>query len=260
VTSTETPTRVRLYGHRGACAEQPENTMESFQRAVEIGVAVIETDVHQTRDGHIVVSHDPTGERAAGVDKAIRDCTLREVQSWDVGHYFRSMAGAHAHADKRLCMPTLREVLETFDTMRFNIDIKQTRPNMVESIVTLLRETGAEERTTLASFDTANMKQVRRLGFAGETVLARDEVLAFLAMPVALFRALDIGADAIQAPLRAGPLDLASRRFIAKCHAANLRIDYWTINDPIEAQVLLDRGADGIMTDDPALIAPVMPR
>jgi glycerophosphoryl diester phosphodiesterase len=56
--------------------------------------------------------------------------------------------------------------------------------------------------------------------------------------------------------VRAGPIELGRRRFIDTCHALGIRVDYWVINDPIEAEVLVDRGADGIMTDDPAGIAP----
>ena len=53
----------RLYAHRGASAEQPENTMPAFERAIEVGVDAIETDVHLTRDGHLIVSHDETAAR-----------------------------------------------------------------------------------------------------------------------------------------------------------------------------------------------------
>ena len=56
----------RLYAHRGASAELPENTMPAFERAVEIGVDALETDVHVTRDGRLVVSHDPTAARMTG--------------------------------------------------------------------------------------------------------------------------------------------------------------------------------------------------
>ena len=57
----------RLYAHRGASAERPENTMPAFERAIEVGVDAIETDVHLTRDGHLIVAHDETAARMTGV-------------------------------------------------------------------------------------------------------------------------------------------------------------------------------------------------
>jgi glycerophosphoryl diester phosphodiesterase len=61
----------------------------------------------------------------------------------------------------------------------------------------------------------------------------------------------------VQIPTRSGPIRLATPRFIQKCHDLGLTVDFWTINDPIEARHLLTMGADGIMTDDPAAIGPV---
>ena len=60
----------RLYAHRGASAELPENTMPAFVRAVEIGVDALETDVYVTRDGHLIVAHDPTATRMTGAQAA----------------------------------------------------------------------------------------------------------------------------------------------------------------------------------------------
>jgi len=254
------PRSPRLIGHRGAAAERPENTMVSFERALEIGVDVLETDVHQTGDGHIVISHDATGMRAAGVDRAIAQCSLAEVQTWDAGSTFVDPEGKRSFAGRGIRIPTLAELLAAAQDVRLNLDIKPPNPGMVGPVLALLDRFGAAERVTLASFHRAVIRAVRSRGFAGQTVLCRDEVLALLALPERWLGWLGVSGERLQIPVRAGPIRLASRRFIDRCHRLGLAVDYWTVNDPIAAEVLLHRGADGVMTDDPAAIKPVFER
>jgi glycerophosphoryl diester phosphodiesterase len=247
-------------GHRGACAEHPENTLASFQRAIEIGVDVLETDVHMTADGVVVVSHDADGMRAANVERSIAACALDEVQSWDAGWGYRDADGQRTFAGHGLCIPTLDELLDLAGDVRLNIDIKQREPSMVEPLLALLLRRAAASRVTLASFFGPVIREVRRRGYEGETVLAQDEVTALLLTPTWLCRAIIPRGQSVQVPLRAGPFELASKRFIDKCHALDLRVEYWTINDPVVAEVLLERGADGVISDDPAALVDVFAR
>jgi glycerophosphoryl diester phosphodiesterase len=250
---------IALLGHRGAAAERPENTLPSFERALEIGVDVLETDVHMTADGHIVVSHDGDGRRMAGVPRRIADCTLAELRRWDAGRGFVDASGRMPFAGRGLAVPTLAELLERFPSARFNLDVKQRHPPMVEPLLALLRAHGAEERVTLASFYGDVMLAVRR-GFHGATALAQNEVLRLVLTPLSILRRTGVAGTAVQVPTRAGPFDLASRAFVDKCHALGLRVEYWTVNDPLVADVLLDRGADGLISDDPARLKPLVDR
>jgi glycerophosphoryl diester phosphodiesterase len=252
--------RPLLYSHRGASIEQPENTLPSFRRAAEIGVDAFETDAHMTSDGHIVVGHDPTGGRMCGVPRPIRFTPLREVQSWDAGRGYVDSYGRRPFAGKGYRIPTLEQLLTEFPDMPLNIDLKQREPSMVETAVDLIRGHGAEERVTLASFSDDTMHKVRRLGYRGPTALAQREVIGLLALHPIAYKLLRRRGDAAQVPPSVGPIDLSAPAFIDKCHRLGLRVDYWTINDPAEAERLLDAGADGIMTDDPAAIAPVFQR
>lgn len=247
---------LRLIGHRGAGAERPENTLPSFARALELGVDVLETDVHMSRDGVVVISHDDDGMRAAGVPRRIRDCTLDEIRGWDPGRGFREGSGRTPFAGRGLKIPTLDELLDAFPDVALNIDIKQREPGMVDTFLGVIRDHRAEERVTIASFFADVMESVRQR-FDGPTVLAQREVAWLLCAPLALLRRTGVPGAAVQIPIAAGPVSLASRRFIDKCHALGLRVDYWTVNDSVVAEILLDRGADGIITDDPARIGPV---
>ncbi|MBI4703495.1 MAG: glycerophosphodiester phosphodiesterase [Deltaproteobacteria bacterium] len=249
-----------LFGHRGAAAERPENTLPAFERAIEAGADVLETDVHATADGHIVVSHDETGERMAGVAAEIRGSTLAEVRRWDAGWGFLAADGRRPFAGAGYRIPTLEELLCAFPTARFNVDIKQERPPIAAAVVELLRRERAEERVTLASFSIRTMRQVRALGYRGQTALAQRELVYLLGLPAAAWRLFGFAGDRVQVPVRHGPVRFASRRFVAKCHALGLAVDFWTIDDPSEAEGLLNLGADGIMSDDPARLAPLFER
>jgi glycerophosphoryl diester phosphodiesterase len=248
----------RLYAHRGAAAELPENTLPSFQRALELGADALETDAHLTRDGHVVLSHDSTGQRMCGVAARIADSTLEEVQAWDAGRGFVDAQGARVHAGKGFRLPTFAEVLRALPEARFNVDAKSRHPEMVPRLIEVLKEAKAEERTLVASFDVRTLRQVRRLGYPGKTGLAQAEVWRLVGLPLALHGFVPLRGAAAQLPYRIYGIDLGTRAVVDKCHALGLEVHYWTVNDPALAERLLDHGADAIMTDDPRAIAPVL--
>ncbi len=243
-----------LYAHRGAAAELPENTLPSFERALAVGATALETDVHLTRDGHVVASHDPTGARAAGVARAIRDATLAEVRAWDVGRAFRERRGGAAGA---FTMPTLEEVITAFPGVSLNVDVKQHDARAAAAVVAVVRRLGAQGRVLLTSFDGRTIARVRRLGYEGPTGLGRLEVARLAVLPAAALALFPRRGRAAQVPVRAGPLRFDRRAFVERAHALGIEVHYWTINEPAEAERLLRLGADAIMTDDPAALAPL---
>lgn len=250
-----TPT---LYGHRGAPIELPENTLASFERALELGADVLETDLHGTADGHLVLAHDPTGARTANVPAAIRELPLSEIAGWDVGWGFLAPDGSRPFAGAGYRIPRLEEALEAFPDTPLNIDIKDPRPAVIAELVRVLRRRGAEGRVRLASFSARAIARARAHGYAGPTSLARVEVALFLATPAGAFRALPCAGSAAQIPTRVGAFVLAKERVIQKAHRAGLRVDFWTVNDPELASSLLSSGADGLITDDPRRLYPVI--
>jgi glycerophosphoryl diester phosphodiesterase len=234
----------RLYAHRGASHELPENTLPAFARALELGADAIETDAHLTRDGHVVLCHDETGARTCGVPTAIAQATLAEVRGWDAGQGTR--------------VPTLEEALAAFPGVRFNVDAKSTHPAMVGRTIDVVRAAGAEDRVLLASFEASTLRRVRRLGYRGETGLAQAEVIRLLVTPSRVLRRFPLGGAAAQIPYRHFGIDLGTPAVIAKCHALGLEVHYWTVNDAALAMRLLDLGADAVMTDDPRTVAPAV--
>lgn len=240
---------LRLYAHRGASAHLPENSLEAFEKALTDGANALELDIQRTADGHFVVAHDPHGRRLAGVDDHIGALRLDDVRKWDV-------SATDSREPRHHSMPTLAEVLEAFPEVPMSVDHKPVDTGGVPELLELLARHGAEERITLASFSGRVVGRIRRLGYRGCTALTRQEVALLRFLPAALARRY-VAGDAAQIPTQSGPIRLDGRRFLEKCRALGIRTDYWVVNDPAEARRLLDLGATGVMSDDPALIAPV---
>jgi glycerophosphoryl diester phosphodiesterase len=231
--------------------------MVAFARALEYGVDALETDVHMTSDGHVVLSHDPTGRRCCGVSREIADLRLDQVREWDAGWGFRDAERRRPFAGQGIRVPTLDEVLVEFRGVRINIDIKQTDPAMVEPLLALLKEHKAEQQVTLASFHLRTLLRVRMAGYSGETALPEAEVATMLFAPALLFSVLPWRGQAAQLPLSSGRLRFDTADMVTRCHRLGIRLDYWVVNDKEAARRLLGLGADGIMTDDPRALAPV---
>ncbi|HEX2688072.1 MAG TPA: glycerophosphodiester phosphodiesterase [Kofleriaceae bacterium] len=245
----------RLYAHRGASAERPENTMPAFERAIEIGVDALEMDVHLTRDDHLIVAHDATAARTTGAQIAWSELDLADARRLDAGWGFVTKDGTRPFAGKAITVPTFEEVLGAFPGMRINVDIKGDRA--VGIMLDLLRRTHADDRVTLASFQLRTLFQIRRHGYGGETALSQGEVATLLGLPAMLWRQLPFTGTAAQVPVRAGRIHFGRAAFIAKCHSIGLRVDFWTVDDRQEAARLLELGADGIITNDPSAVRPL---
>jgi len=245
----------RLYAHRGASAEHPENTMPAFERAAELGVDVLEMDVQLTRDDHLIVAHDDTAARTTGVPRAWAALDLADVRRLDAGWGFVARDGTRPFAGKGITVPTFAEVLAAFPAIRINVDLKGGRA--VTRMLDLVHARRADDRVTLASFQLATLVAIRRHGYGGETGLSQGEVAALLGLPAVLWRQLPFTGIAAQVPVRSGRIRFDRPAFIAKCHQIGLRVDFWTVDDRDEAQRLLALGADGIITNDPAALRPL---
>jgi glycerophosphoryl diester phosphodiesterase len=199
----------------------------------------------------------------AGVPRPIRECSLAEIQSWDVGARF-----PHGPLSGPYRVPLLRDVLTRFPDVVINVDIKQHEMEVVRAVLELIERHGATERVVLNSFDAEIISYVRRIHYPGETGVSVQDLLRLRFLPEFVLRRHVIAGDALQLPLHGARgkgvrrwigtrVRFDGARFIHRAHAAGLRLDYWVVNDPREALRLLELGADGIMTDDPAAVRDV---
>jgi glycerophosphoryl diester phosphodiesterase len=249
------PLRV-LFGHRGAPLDLPENTLEGFRHALEIGVHGLEVDVHSTRDGHAVVAHDPTVRRMTGEAGAITDLTLAELRRLNMGKNFRDRRGHALAAQFR--MPAFIDALRAFPDAFFNVDLKSAAA--IAPVLQALNEAQASNRVLLTSFSSFTLCKLRRAGYRGMIGAGALETLGLRFLSP---RLLGAGSEngwtlpaRLQVPLQAHGVRFASAAMVAKCRALLVPIDYWVVNDLHVAAALLDMGANGLVSDDPARILP----
>ena len=228
--------------------------MPAFSRAIELGVDALEMDAHLSVDGEVFISHDSSGSRMCGVDAEIKSSVATNIRSWDAGSQFHDSSGNRSFAGIGIKLPTLDEVLAEFPDVIINLDLKQESPSMVDATVSVINKHRAANRVVLASFSLRTLLAVRRSGYQGATGLCRAELLTFVSTPRWLYRRLPLRGEAAQLPHQMGPIDVGNHYVIDKCHAVGIRADFWTVNDPQRAIELLNLGADGIMTDDPAAL------
>jgi glycerophosphoryl diester phosphodiesterase len=245
--------------HRGASARAPENTLEAFRLAVESGAGGLELDVHLTRDGHVVVIHDPTLDRTTNTTGAVAEMTLGELREPDAGHRF-SQDGDVPYRGLGLRIPTLAEVLRAFPGAAVNIDMKADRPGIEAAVLGVLREAGAEGRALVVSSRRSAVRRFRRVSEGSvSTGASRWETgVLFILSNHRLERLQPPANQALQVPLSHRGIPLVTRRFVEAAHAAGVRVDAWTINRSDEMRRLLDLGVDVIMTDHPETLTTVL--
>jgi glycerophosphoryl diester phosphodiesterase len=247
--------------HRGASALAPENSLEAFRIAVEAGAGGLELDVHMTRDGHVVVIHDPTVERTTSGKGAISEMTIDELRALDAGYGFSLDGGrTRPYRGRGVRVPTLEEVLEEFPGVAVNIDIKAAYPGVEAAVLQVLRETDAWGRALVVSTPYATVKRFRKIsGGHISTGASRWEIGVFyFSSRLRLERLLSPSYDALQVPLRHRGIPLVTPRFVRAAHARGVRVDVWTINRADEMRRLLALGVDVIMTDRPGTLAEVL--
>jgi glycerophosphoryl diester phosphodiesterase len=239
---------VLAFAHRGG-ARHPElagleNTLAAFAHAVALGYRYLETDVHVTRDAVLVAFHDAWLERVTDGAGSLATIDTEALGVLRVG--------------SREPVPTLLDLVRTFPRARFNIDLKAE--GAVAPLAALIHEHGLHDRVLVGSFSGRRLRRFRRLaGRRVATSASPGEVVAYAVLPGRLARVVTRGAPAaLQVPHRRGPLVVASRRLVRRAHAAGLHLHVWTVDDPREMRLLLDRGVDGLMTDRTDILKDVL--
>ncbi|GAA1673209.1 glycerophosphodiester phosphodiesterase family protein [Microbacterium lacus] len=242
----EGATRPRVLAHRGlvlpgdAAAGVVENSFAAVAAAHSAGAVYVESDCHLTADGTVVLFHDDDLSRVTGDPRKIADVTVRELESL--------MA-------PRGGLITLAQALESFPTLRFNLDVKAAdaaapvgrivRTHADRVLVTSFSD--ERRRAALAAADAGDTG-IRPATSAGRGTLVR--VLAALALRSdrRLSRALS-GIDALQVPERNGRVRVVTPRLIAAAQRNGVEVHVWTVNEADDIRRLLAMGVDGIVTD-----------
>ena len=249
----------RVVAHRGDSAYFPENTLEAFRSAAALGIDVIETDVHLTKDGEIVIWHDPTLERNTDGHGTIESHTLAELKRLDAGYTFTTDGGkTFPFRGRGVRLTTLSEALEACPDERFNIDLKSKEPDIVERFVRVIKDHNAEKRICAASFHLSNLKQLRAAAPEILTSVTTAEVVPLLFREKLSILPRTFGRKIIfQVPVRQYGITVVNERFVREMHKRGAVVMVWTINDEEEMKRLYSIGVDTIMTDNPRLLMKV---
>ena len=252
----------RLFAHRGASGEVPENTMAAFRRAVEVGVPYVELDVHATRDGQVVVFHDETLERTTNGQGKVQEHTLAELQQLDAGYWFSADDGRQfPFRATGVRISALAEVLRDLSELNFTVEIKQAEPAIETLVIAVVRDCGRAEDVILASEHDRVITCVRDLAPDIATSFAAGEVADFIqrvsTAQLAEYRPAGL---ALQIPPEYHGISLVTAETVAAAHALGLEVHVWTINESREMERLLDLGVDGIMSDFPGRLREVVQR
>jgi glycerophosphoryl diester phosphodiesterase len=242
---------VDIVAHRGASADAPENTLAAFKLGYEQGADADELDIHLTRDGKIIVSHDADAKRTAGMEKKIAESTFDELRTLDVGKWGK-WAGK-GFAEK---MPSLDEALALVPAgKRILIEIKvrtEILPALEEAI---RRSTLKPEQTVFISFHYDVIEAVKRK-FPGRQAYWLHDYKAdkktgeFPKLDDLIAKAKAAKADGLDLNFKF-PLDAAN---VKKIKDAGLQCHVWTVDDPAKARELAKAGVDSITTNRPAAL------
>lgn len=240
--------------HRGSRILWPENTMVAFEGAIGLGFEWIETDLHLTADGVLVCVHDDTLDRTTNLTGPVSRLRSDELSRVDAG--FRHGPGeGFPFRETGIGIPTLEELLSSFPDVRVIVDLKQD--GLVGPLWGLIERMGLHDRLVVGSFSDRRLREFRRAS-AGSVAMSTGPARSVAAMAGALVGRAPRLADAVQFPVRVGPLAPLTARTVAAFHRSRYQAHVWTVNDPEQMRRFYDIGVDAIITDRPDLLRDVL--
>lgn len=254
---------VLVIAHQGGDGLWPSNTIHAFEQATEMGVDVLEMDVHLSADSVIVLSHDDTVDRLTDGSGLIKEMTFAELQELDAAFDWSEddQGNAFPFRGQGIQIPSLHQVLMAFPDMPMNIEIKQAEPSLVVEVCDLIRAHGKQEDVLIGSFHAETMRDFRQTCPEVATSGTEEEIRPYYVLNrLFLDGVYRPPAEAFQVPEYSGDLHVVTRRFVQGTRKHNVDVHVWTVNETADMQRLLDLGVDGIITDRPDRLLEVLGR
>ncbi|WP_078546403.1 glycerophosphodiester phosphodiesterase [Litchfieldia alkalitelluris] len=240
----EINTKLLNIAHRGASGYAPENTISAFDKAIEMNVDYIELDVQMTKDGYLIVIHDPQVNRTTNGKGFIKDLTLNEIKRLDAGSWY-------SDDFKGEKIPTFKEILERYaEDVGLLIEIKNPslypgiELKVAEAISSYTSLTSSNIDIKIQSFDLTSLKALKVYLPNIESGLIVKRLISYRDL-----LSLSKNTDFINVQKR-----FISRHLVLQAHQLGLKIYAWTINDLQDLKFLLLLGIDGAIVDYPELI------
>jgi len=301
------PGDLNVIGHRGAAGLLPENTMAGFKKAMEIGVDTIELDIHLTSDNRAVVYHDSRLNPAITRDTngkwikerhLIKELTLSEIQSYDVGKLDRWAGYAKRYPDQKAAagerIPTLRDVIQlvkrTGDKTHLSIELKfsslkpeETKsPEEISNVVAkIIKDENIAKRVTVISFDWKILMYFQKImpevptGYVTAAKKDYDTIQKNKPGASPWMGGIDIDEfDSIPEAVKSaggtywvtnwyhaiGHGKNITSEIVEKAHATGIKVVVWTPDSKSDMKKLIKTGVDGITTNRPDILLSLLKR
>ncbi|MDF2542536.1 MAG: glycerophosphoryl diester phosphodiesterase [Herbinix sp.] len=225
---------IQVLSHRGNSSEAPENTIPALEYAIEAMADYAEIDIRQTKDGVIILSHDPSLKRTARLKKYVYDLTYEELKSIDVGSWFSKKF-------KGTTIPTLEEVLDYCKgRIKLNIEIKISghEQDLEEKLVELIDQYDFEHQCIISSTNYDSLVKIKSLNEELRTGYVLTAVYGNF------YHKDYIDLFSIKS-------NYVTKKVVEHAHSIGKDIQVWTVNSTKEIERLKSLGVDGIVTDNP---------
>ena len=237
-----------IVAHRGASGTAPENTLASFRQALDIGVDALEMDVHLSRDGEVVVIHDDTVDRTTDGAGNVGDLTLSQLKELDAGSKF-----GPAFAGERI--PTLQEVMDLAQgKIMMEIELKTTSPwptQLERKVAEMVARNGLTDKVIIQSFNPLALFYLKRINSAISRALLYHDGLP---LPLRQRWLAPLARPQVMHP----SASMATPEHVRKMQQRGHPVIVWTVDDPAEMALMIDRKVDGIMTNRPDVLKEVV--
>lgn len=236
--------------HRGGSLLWPENSLLAFRNALGLGVDYLEFDVHLSRDGEVVVIHDPTLERTTSGQGPVRDKSLEELKALRLKD--------HAGALTAETIPTLDEVAalgaqgKRGMLLEIKVDDRRQRyPGIEEKVLAILDRRGMTASTVVMAFEPETWRRVREL---------RPDVTAGALYSPGTLRAMgSTVSHELEEARKAGVglvglhQSLVDAAAMTAARSLGVRLGVWTVNEPAALRAFIDQKVGVVITDRPDL-------
>jgi glycerophosphoryl diester phosphodiesterase len=237
-----------IFGHRGASAHAPENTLAAFELAIQQGADAIELDAKFTADGQVVVIHDQTVDRTTNGHGLVRNLSLAQLLKLDAGSHFDIAFSGEP-------IPTLDEVFEAVGTKTY-INVELTNyvspfDQLPIKVAQLVKKFGVAKRVMFSSFNPFALLRIHR--YLPEIPIG----LLATPGPSGAWARSGFGRIVPYQSLHPETTDI-SHHLIDRVHRRGKRLYVYTVNRPEDMIHLFSMDVDGIFTDDPLLARQVL--
>jgi len=261
ITTTNLKPKLPLVvAHRGGAALMPENTLAAFEHALKLGVDQLETDTHLSKDGEVIIMHDPNVATTTNGSGLISELTLAELKKLNAAA--KNAKGGVTQQE----IPTLAQVLDLAKAKAgIQIEIKVNAggaryPGIEKKVIDLVNARGMTNDVIIISFDFPTLKEIKQIDSrikTGALVNAQWFGARMLASPEQIVAEIieTTGADFFM------PVSTAvTEALVRAVHARGLKIGTWTVNTAGEMKRLAEWGVDGITTNSPDELKKVLGR